>query len=138
MAKRGNAMEKFVKDFLAKMVMTLMEFYPDFEKETFEVGLYLDPVKTHVRDALAVDMYRLNCRLLKVQGYIARLRATVGRIDKELCPEDTFQVDLEAVMGRLVRFLIGSKHGRSQPCGVELMSPSHSSDSIARRREKIS
>lgn len=60
----------------------------------------LEPIKIPVRDALAVDMFRLNSRLLKVQGYIARLRAAVGRIDKELRPKDTFQIDLGAVMDR--------------------------------------
>ena len=54
-----------------------------------------------VPDDLAVDMYRLNCRLVKVQGYLTQLRAVVGGIDKELWPEDTFLVDLEAVMDRL-------------------------------------
>lgn len=128
MAKRGNVVEKFVKDFLTEMLATLIgmfpspsgylrtssnelwlilrfsshtEFCPDFEKETFEVEPHLDPIKTPVPDAMAVDMFCLNSRLLKVQGYIARLRAAVGRIDKDLWPEDTFQIDLEAVMSRL-------------------------------------
>ena len=63
----------------------------------------LDPIKIPVPDALAVDMFRLNSRLLKVQGYIARLSAAVGRIDKELWPEDTFQIGLEALMDRVGR-----------------------------------
>ncbi|KAI4981314.1 hypothetical protein ZWY2020_021799 [Hordeum vulgare] len=78
-----------------------MNFSPDFEKETFEVEPHLDPIKTPVPDVMAVYMFRLHSRLLKVQGYIARLRAAVGRIYKELWLEDTFQVDLEAVVSRV-------------------------------------
>lgn len=62
---------------------------------------YLDPTKSPVIDAMAIDMFHLNVRLLKVQGYIARLRAAAGKIDKEMWPEDTFQTDLESVMSRL-------------------------------------
>ncbi|KAI5006007.1 hypothetical protein ZWY2020_033250 [Hordeum vulgare] len=78
-----------------------IELCPDFEKETFEVEPYLDPVKFPVPDDLAVNMYRLNCRLAKVQGYFTRLRAVVGTIDQELWPEDTCLVGLDAVMERL-------------------------------------
>ncbi|KAI5007468.1 hypothetical protein ZWY2020_051027 [Hordeum vulgare] len=85
------------------MLASLIELCPDFEKETFEVEPYLDPIKFHVPDDLAIDMYRLNCRLMKFQGYFTRLQATVGGIDKELWPEDTILIDLEAVMERLGR-----------------------------------
>ena len=79
------------------------ECCPDFEKETFEVEPYLDPIKFPVPDDLAVNMYRLNCRLVKVQGYFTRLRAAVRRTDQELWLEDTFLVSLDAVMERLDR-----------------------------------
>ena len=52
-------------------------------------------------DAVAVNMFRLDTRLKKVQEYVTRLRAALERIDKELCPEDTLQTDLESMMGRL-------------------------------------
>ncbi|KAI4982647.1 hypothetical protein ZWY2020_023139 [Hordeum vulgare] len=94
-------MEKFLKDFLTKMLAMLTEFCLDFDKEIEEVEPYLDPTKSPVPHVMAVDMFRLNARLLKVQGYIARLRAVVPKIDKELCPEDTFQTDLESVTSHL-------------------------------------
>ena len=77
------------------------ECCPDFEKETFKVDPYLDPIKFPVPDDLVVNMYCLNCHLVKVQGHFTRLRAAVGRIDKELWPEDTFVVGLDGVMERL-------------------------------------
>ncbi|XP_044953013.1 uncharacterized protein LOC123403113 [Hordeum vulgare subsp. vulgare] len=79
------------------------EFCPNYEKETFKVEAYLDPIKFLVPDDLAVNMYRFNCHLVKVQGYLTRLRAAVWGINKEPWPEDTFRVDLEAVMERLYR-----------------------------------
>ncbi|KAI5016377.1 hypothetical protein ZWY2020_006228 [Hordeum vulgare] len=70
MSKRGNALEGFVKDFLANMLDFLIEFCPDFQKEIFEVEPFLDPIKFPVPDDLAVNMYRLNCCLVKVQGSV--------------------------------------------------------------------
>ena len=43
----------------------------------------------------------MESRIEDVQGYIIRLRGALGRIDKELWPEDAFNTDLEAMMTRL-------------------------------------
>lgn len=94
-------MEKYLGDFMSNMLGTLNEFCQDFDKETEEVEPYLDPIKSPVYDVVSMNMFRLNARLSKVQGYVARLRTTLGKIDKELWPEDTLQTDLEAIMSRL-------------------------------------
>ena len=45
-----------------------------------------------------MNMFRLDARLKSVQGYITRLKAALEKIDKELWPEDTLQIDLESMM----------------------------------------
>ena len=77
------------------------EFCQDFEKETEEIEPNLDPTKSPIRDAVAMDMFRLEARLSSVQGYVTRLRAALEKVDKELWPEDTLQTDLESMMTRL-------------------------------------
>ncbi|XP_044970810.1 uncharacterized protein LOC123431062 [Hordeum vulgare subsp. vulgare] len=76
-------------------------FCQDLEKETEEVEPLLDPINASLGDGPTVNMFRMNSRLIKVGKYIARLRAAVGKIDKELWPEDDLQSDLEAMMTRL-------------------------------------
>ena len=78
-----------------------VEFCKDFQKETEEIEPNLDPSKSPVGDAVAMNMFRLNARIEGVRGYITRLRNAMGKIDKELWPEDTFQADLESMMTRL-------------------------------------
>ena len=99
-----------------------IELCPDFEKETLEVEPYLDPIKFPVPDDLVVNMYRLNCRLVKVQGYFSRLRAVVERINKELWPEDTFLVGVDAVMERLgrVRERVQAWKKSAARCGADV------------------
>jgi hypothetical protein len=77
------------------------EFCQDFEKETEEIEPNLDPTKSLVGDAVAMDMFRLEARLKSVQGFITRLRAAFEKVDKELWPEDPLQTDLESMMTRL-------------------------------------
>jgi hypothetical protein len=77
------------------------EFCQDFEKETEEIEPNLDPTKSPVGDAVAMDMFRLEARLRNVQGYVTRLRAALEKVDKELWPEDSLQTDLESMMTRL-------------------------------------
>ena len=48
-----------------------------------------------------MNMFRLNARIEGVREYITRLRNAMGKIDKELWPEDMFQADLESMMTRL-------------------------------------
>ena len=46
-------------------------------------------------------MFRLNTRLNKVGPFVGRLREVVGRIDKELWPEDDSRNEIEGLMTRL-------------------------------------
>jgi hypothetical protein len=69
--------------------------------ETERIETELDPTKSLVKDAVALNMLRLEARLEDVRGYITRLRAALAKIDKELWPEDTLQNDLESMMTRL-------------------------------------
>jgi hypothetical protein len=78
-----------------------VEFCKDFQKETEEIEPNLDPSKSLVGDAVAMNMFRLNARIEGVREYVTRLRNAMGKIDKELWPEDTLQADLESMMTRL-------------------------------------
>jgi hypothetical protein len=74
------------------------EYCHDFELETDRIEKDLDPIRALVRDKAAVGILRLESRLEDVQGYIICLWGALGRIDKELWPEDTLDTDLEAMM----------------------------------------
>ena len=78
-----------------------VEFCQDFEKETEEIEPNLDPAKSPVGDAMAMNMFRLEARLAGVREYVARLRGAMEKVDKELWPEDSLQADLESMMTRL-------------------------------------
>ena len=78
-----------------------VEFCKDFQKETEEIEPNLDPSKSLVGDAVAMNMFWLNDLIEGVREYVTRLRNAMGKIDKELWPEDTFQADLESMMTRL-------------------------------------
>ena len=78
-----------------------VEFCKDFEKETEHIEPSLDPSKSPVGDAVAMNMFRLEARLDGVKEYVARLRSAMAQIDKELWPEDSLQADLESMMARL-------------------------------------
>ena len=78
-----------------------VEFCKDFEKETEEIEPNLDPSKSPVGDAVAMNMFRLEARLAGVREYVARLRGAMEKVDKELWPEDSLQADLESMMTRL-------------------------------------
>ncbi|KAE8813719.1 hypothetical protein D1007_09227 [Hordeum vulgare] len=93
MSKRANAQEKYVGDFDTKMLGLLTEFCQDLEKETKEVEPSLDPINTPVGDGPALDMFRVNSRLMNVEKYITRLRVAVSKIDKELWLEYDLQHD---------------------------------------------
>jgi hypothetical protein len=82
-------------------LLPLVEFCQDFEKETELVEPSLDPTKSPVSDAVAMNMFRVEARIGGVQQYVTRLRAAIENIDKELWPEDTLQADLESMMARL-------------------------------------
>ena len=78
-----------------------VEFCKDFEKETEEIEPNLDPSKSLVGDAVAMNMFRLNARITGVREYVTRLRGAMAKVDKELWPEDSLQADLESMVTRL-------------------------------------
>jgi hypothetical protein len=82
-------------------LLLYVEFCQDFDKETEEIELNLDPTKSPVEDNVAMNMFRLEARLGGVQGYITRLKTAMEKIDKELWPEDSLQTDLGSMMTRL-------------------------------------
>ena len=77
------------------------EYYRDFDLQTDRIKRDLDPTVSLVGDKAALGILRVETRIEDVQGYIIRLRGALGKIDKELWPEDTFDTDLEAMMTRL-------------------------------------
>ena len=78
-----------------------VEFCKDFEKETEEIEPNLDPSKSLVGDAVAMNMFRLEARLAGVREYVTRLRGAMEKVDKELWSEDSLQADLESMMAQL-------------------------------------
>jgi hypothetical protein len=48
-----------------------------------------------------MNMFRVESQIECVQQYVARLRAAIEKIDKEVLPEDPLQTDLESMMTRL-------------------------------------
>jgi hypothetical protein len=70
----------------------------DFELETDRIERDLEPSRSLVGDKAALGVLRVESRIEDVQGYIIHLRGALGRIDKELWSEDTFDTDLEAMM----------------------------------------
>ena len=48
-----------------------------------------------------MNVMRLEARLDRVLGYIARLKVALSKIDQELWPEDRLQNELESLMSRL-------------------------------------
>ena len=77
------------------------EYCRNFELETDRIERDLNPSQSLVGDKAALGILRVESRIEDVQGYIIRLRGALGRIDKELWPEDTLDTDLEAMMTRL-------------------------------------
>ena len=77
------------------------EYCRDFKLEIDRIERDLDPSRSLVGEMAALGILRVETCIEDVQGYIIRLRGALGRIDKELWPEDTLDTDLEAMMTRL-------------------------------------
>ena len=77
------------------------DYCRDFDLETDRIEKDLDPSRSLIGDKAALGILRVETRIEDAQGYIIRLRGALGRINKELWPEDTFDADLEAMMTRL-------------------------------------
>lgn len=101
LTQKKDSLEKYIEDFTEEMYTKLAEYCRDFELETDRIEKDLDPTRSLVRDKAALGILRLESCLDDALGYIIRLRGALGRIDKELWPEDMFETDLEAMMTRL-------------------------------------
>ena len=126
MNARCKAQENYVGDWAKKMVALLggkllaecfltLEFTPrlfspclffadlcrDVEAETAEIERSLGQPNVPLGDEANRDMFQLNTRLNKVGPFVGRLREVVGRIDKELWPEDDSRNEIEGLMTRL-------------------------------------
>ena len=60
------------------------EFCQDFEAETGRVETGLDPINCPVKDDVAMNVLRLESRMDSAVAYLARLKATMTRVDVEL------------------------------------------------------
>ncbi|KAI5017450.1 hypothetical protein ZWY2020_042338 [Hordeum vulgare] len=122
----------------AEKKLTTAKFCQDFDKETEEIEPSLDPTKSPIGDVVAMDMFRHDARLKIVQGYIARLKAALVKIDKLLWPKDTLETDLESMMIRLNEILGRVHTWKKNLLAAELTWRFQSSGSIARRPRRIS
>ena len=61
----------------------------------------LDPINSPVKDEAAMNVLRLESRVVGVVDYLARLKVAMSRIDTSLWPRTTLQNDLESLMTRL-------------------------------------
>ncbi|KAI5007424.1 hypothetical protein ZWY2020_050869 [Hordeum vulgare] len=100
MNRRCISQEKYVSDWARKMIALLGDFCMDAEAEAADVERSVIPNVPLGEDANR-DMLRAHIRLGKVGPFIGRLREVVGRIDKELWPEDKSQQEMEGLMTRL-------------------------------------
>ncbi|KAI5022130.1 hypothetical protein ZWY2020_058860 [Hordeum vulgare] len=94
------AQEKYVSDWARQMITLLGDFCMDAEAEAAYVERSILENIPLGEDANR-DMLRGHIRLGKVGPFIGRLREVVGRIDKELWPEDESRHEMEGLMTRL-------------------------------------
>ncbi|KAI5016330.1 hypothetical protein ZWY2020_006181 [Hordeum vulgare] len=100
MNTRYRAQENYVSDWARKLVALLGDFCRDVEAEAAEIERSLVP-NVPLRDEANRDMLRAHSRLNRVGPFIGRLRKVVGRIDKELWPEDDSRSEIDGLMTRL-------------------------------------
>ncbi|KAI4991192.1 hypothetical protein ZWY2020_039563 [Hordeum vulgare] len=100
MNTRCRAQENYIGDWAKKMVALLGDFCRDVEAETAEIERSLVP-NVPLGDEANRDMFRVHSRLNRVGPFIGPLRRVVGRIDKELWPEDDSRNEIEGLMTRL-------------------------------------
>ena len=77
------------------------EFCQNFEEETGQLEMSLDPINSPVKDETAMSVLRLESRVAAVVGYLARLKVAMSRIDTTLWPGEALQNDLESLMTQL-------------------------------------
>ncbi|KAI4998340.1 hypothetical protein ZWY2020_053682 [Hordeum vulgare] len=98
--KRCRAQEKYVSDWARQMITRLADFCFDAEAEAADVDRSILENVPLGEDANR-DLLRAHIRVGKVGPFIGRLREVVGRINKELWPEDESRQERENLMARL-------------------------------------
>uniref|UniRef100_A0A8I6XHQ5 Uncharacterized protein n=1 Tax=Hordeum vulgare subsp. vulgare TaxID=112509 RepID=A0A8I6XHQ5_HORVV len=98
--KRCRAQEKYVSDWARQMMTRLADFCFDAQAEAADVERSILENVPLGEDANR-DLLRAHIRVGKVGPFIGRLREVVGRIDKELWPEDESRQEMENLMTRL-------------------------------------
>ena len=73
----------------------------DFEAETGQIEMGLDPINCPVKDDVAMNLLRLESRMDSAVAYLARLKEAMTRVDAELWPQAELSQDLESLMTRL-------------------------------------
>ncbi|KAI4978113.1 hypothetical protein ZWY2020_014667 [Hordeum vulgare] len=100
MNTRCRAQENYVSDWARKMLALLGDFCRDVEAEAAKIEWSLLQ-NAPLGDEANRDMLRAHSRLKRVGPFIGRLRKVVGRIDKELWPEDDSRSEIDGLMTRL-------------------------------------
>ncbi|KAI5012943.1 hypothetical protein ZWY2020_025209 [Hordeum vulgare] len=98
--KRCIAQEKYVSNWARQLMTRLADFCIDAEVEAAVVERSIRDNVPLSEDANR-DLLRAHIRVGKVGPFIGRLREVVGRIDKELSPEDELRQQMENLMARL-------------------------------------
>ena len=91
---------EFTLSCLLSACFFFADFYRDVEVEAAEIERSLVP-NVPLGDEANRDMLRAHSHLNRVGPFIGRLRRVVGRIDKELWPEDDSRNEIEGLMTRL-------------------------------------
>ncbi|KAI5006365.1 hypothetical protein ZWY2020_033608 [Hordeum vulgare] len=92
--------EKYVSDWARQMMTRLGDFCVDAEAEAAGVERSIRENIPLGEDANR-ELLAAHIRVGKVGPFIGRLREVVGRIDKELWPEDESRQEMENLMSRL-------------------------------------
>ncbi|KAI5002690.1 hypothetical protein ZWY2020_027340 [Hordeum vulgare] len=98
--RRCIAQENYVSDWARKMIALLGDFCMDAEVEADDIEQSMLENIPLGEDANR-DLLRAHIRVGKVGPFIGRLREVVGRINKELWPEDESRHEMEGLMTRL-------------------------------------
>ncbi|KAI5006510.1 hypothetical protein ZWY2020_033753 [Hordeum vulgare] len=100
MNTRCMAQEKYMSDWARKMVALLGDFCLDVEAEAADIERSV-VLNVPLGDEANRDLLRVHIRLSRVGPFIGRLREVIGRIDKELWPEDYSRQEIDGLMTRL-------------------------------------
>ncbi|KAI5018816.1 hypothetical protein ZWY2020_043704 [Hordeum vulgare] len=84
---------------MGKQRTELMDFCMDAEAEAADIERSVIP-NVPLGDEANRDMLRAHIRLGRVGPFIGRVREVIGRIDKELWPEDDSRREIEGLMTR--------------------------------------